>query len=147
MKEQIKKILNESELSISQTRRRGTNGLRNAGEIAEKIVEAIKPISKIDDRQCPFCNGNEFEIEQCPVSNWKACVCTNCDASSPPVNADYDDSEAYKRHDYRVRESILIKALQKIYALKDCRPRNDFILIAESALKELNLSNSTGLEK
>lgn len=41
-KEIIVEVLQHAELSISMTRRRGSNGLRNAGEIADKIIEALK---------------------------------------------------------------------------------------------------------
>lgn len=42
MREEIIKILTSHPLSISQTKRSGTNGLRNADEVADKIMKLSK---------------------------------------------------------------------------------------------------------
>ena len=38
----ITQVLNNAHFSISMTRRSGSNGLRNAKEIAEQIVKALE---------------------------------------------------------------------------------------------------------
>ncbi len=51
LKQRVEAILNEAPLSISQTRRAGSNGLRNASEIADLIIAgAIKDLAEQNER-------------------------------------------------------------------------------------------------
>lgn len=54
MKEKIESILKATPLSISQTRRAGSNGLRNAEEITASILEALSSEPELETLE----NGN-----------------------------------------------------------------------------------------
>ncbi len=51
LKQRVEAILKKAPLSISQTRRAGSNGLRNASEIADLIIEgAIKDLTEQNEK-------------------------------------------------------------------------------------------------
>jgi len=52
IKRRIEKILRNAPLVISRTRRAGSNGLRNADEIADKIV---KELTAREEANCDIC--------------------------------------------------------------------------------------------
>ena len=83
IKQRIEKILNESQLNISSTRRSGANGLRNADEIADRIVEEL---TEREDRLREALGANkkftEMMKKKCAAIFWK------------PVRDEVDKKEA-----------------------------------------------------